>query len=447
MCQVRQSGATARQAKSMKHGNIAAILFVLLSQKSFSFEYQITCTDKKITNFENLAVDQSTDECKAFIANGFLECFDSKKVNKSTEVMTLSTPNDHYYQSKESTRYSRKAIQEIIDSSVRAGNDPYLTLSIVITENPPTISLQKKDSLNAAEVYAENYGKIPLDTIGVADTMGCERIKTGYSQNGLMEFKSPSRLRKVVVDPAGSEKTICMSGTFTAGESAQYYISDTPADDECCMKVKANSKDFATMPNRDDDSENEVSGSSLLKSKILDALAQKYMSSRFAVAHDRAASERLPEAKMAMVAQAYNGYGVFGSSESVGNRCLSRMKMGVTPVYGAGTSEIMLNSLMNNSEIQGMVDDSLRRNKIAHPASHLCASYGAGVHKVDGYAFTNLLGDYIGERKACPSYTNKIKNLSKFTKASLPKNPFSGSTESSGSNYELKKSNPAGTAN
>ena len=445
MFQVKQNGATARSVKFMKRNNLLAALLILMVQNSFAYEYQITCADKKLTKFDSLVIDQSTDECKAFISNGFLECFDSRKPNKSLDLMTLATPNDHYYKSKESTRYSRKAIQDIIDAAIKAGNDPYLTLSIVITENPPVVA-QNKVAFDSTAMYAENYGRIPLDTIAVADTMGCERVNTGYGQNGLMELKSPFKLKKIVLETVGVEKTVCMNGTFTAGESAQYFISDKPADDECCMKVRASAADFKSLPNRDDDSEND-SRFRAIRSKILDALAQKYMSARFNAAHDRAAGEKLPQSKMAMVAQAYNGYGVFGASEGVSNRCLQKIKMGVTPVYGAGTSEIMLNSLMNNSEVQGMVADSLKKNKVAHPVSHLCASYGAGIHKVDGYTFTNLLEGYIGDRKTCPNVTNKIKNLSKFTKASLPKNPFSGTSEPSSPNYELKKSNPTGTAN
>jgi len=119
--------------------------------------------------------------------------------------------------------------------------------------------------------------------------------------------------------------------------------------------------------------------------------------------------------------------------------------MGTKPVYGAGTSEIMMNSLMNNSEIQNMVTDSLKASKIPHADSYLCASYGSGTHTVSGYAFTNLLDGYLGDRKACPRYSNKIKNLSKFAKPTAADKINEAISPSN--DADIKKSNPADYAN
>jgi len=425
----------------MKRNSLLVALLILTAQQSFSYEYEMTCANKKLTSFESSNVDRNSAECKAFISNGFLKCFDSKKVNTSSELLTLSTPNDHYYQSKESNRYSRKTIQAIIDSAIKADNDPYLTLSIVITENPPTVSPKKVTFFNNTEMYADSYGTIPLDAIAVADTMGCDRVQEGYA-NGLMQLQNAGKLKQFVIDSRGVEKTVCINSRFTAGESAIFYIEKDSAPTDCCMKVTADPKSFATQ---------STFLESDLKNKVLDLLAQIYMSKRFKAAQSRAAAERLPESKMAMVAQAYNGFGYFGVSEAMNNRCLHKIKMGKTPVYGAGTSEIMLNSLMNNSEIEGMIAGSLKKNKKDHPVSYLCNSYGSGTHKVDGYVFTNLLESYIGQRKTCSSYTNKIKKLAKYTKAEAPKNTFSDDTappnKSSESGSDLKKSNSVGTAN
>lgn len=427
----------------MKRSSFLAAFCFLATQASFAYEYEITCHNKQLVNFENSGVDQNSDECKAFIANGFLKCFDSKKTNQSSEVMTISTPNDHYYQSKESNRYSRKTIQAIVDSAVKGGNDPYLTLSIVITENPPTVSGKKGGFFDNTQMYADSYGTIPLDAIAVADTMNCDRVQTGFG-NGLMQLQNGGKLKQFVIDPAGVEKTVCMNNQFTAGEGAYFYVEKNPKPTDCCMKVKADSAGFVTRSTRRNE-EADVLLDTDLKNKVMDTLAQKYMSNRFAAAQSRVADQRTPQSKMAMVAQAYNGYGSFGASEAMNNRCLHKIKMGKSPVYGAGTSEIMLNSLMNNSEVEKMVADSLKKHKKAHPVSHLCNSYGSGTHKVDGYVFTNLLEDYLGERKTCSNYTNKLKKLSKFTKSSAPKNPFSGDSETSESDRE--KSTPSGTAN
>ena len=433
----------------MKRSRWLAVLVFVFAQPGFAYEYEITCANKTLTKFQSVGVDQNSDECKAFIANGFLKCFDSKRTNQSSEAMTLSTPNDHYYQNKESTRYSRKTIQAIIDSAIKAGNDPYLTLSIVITENPPTISA-KKGALSNTEIYADSYGTIPLDAIAVADTMSCDRVQTDYG-NGLMRLQNGDRVKRIIVDPQGVEKTVCIVNQFTAGEGANFYVVKDRSPDDCCMIVRANSSGFVTQSAGGPNEEPDVNLETSLKTKVMNVLAQKYMANRFAAARKRAADERLPESRMAMVAQAYNGYGHFGASEPMNNRCLHKIKMGKSPVYGAGTSEIMLNSLMNNSEIESMVAQSLKQNKKNHAVSQLCSSYGGGTHKIDGYVFTNLLQGYIGDRKGCPNYTNKLKKLSKLTKSSVPKAvveaPATEAAEPADSGSDVKNSNPAGTAN
>lgn len=419
----------------MKLNKLSALL-VFVGVHASGYEYQISCAEKKLTRFENVTVNQNTDECKAFLANGYLNCFDSKKPNKSSELMTLSTPNDQYYQSKESTKYHKKTVQEIIDSAVKAGNDPYLALAIVVTENPPLAGRKVVGDMTSAQSYASAFGTIPLDAIAVGDTMGCDRESTGYD-NGLVELKNRSpRLRKFTEDPNGKDHTVCLEN-FVAGQSAMFFLVNKPREDECCMVVKADPAGFINEPVRDEEKMDQVFSypGDELRSKILDMMAHKYMQNRFTSAAQRSASMRLPEEKMAMYAQSFNGFGKFGVTESMNNQCLHKVHMGTTPVYGAGTSEIMLNSLMNNSEIKNMVSESLKRQKKAHPESYLCASYGSGEHKVSGYAFTGLLGNYLADRKTCPKHTNKIKGLSRFANTSV-----------SGSGHDVKKSNPTGSA-
>lgn len=429
----------------MKLNKLSALL-VFAGVHASAYEYQISCAEKKLTRFENVTVNQNTDECKAFLANGYLNCFDSKKPNQSSELMTLSMPNDHYYQSKESTKYHKKTMQEIIDSAIKAGNDPYLALAIVVTENPPLTGRKVVGNMTSAQSYASDYGTIPLDAIAVGDTMGCDRESTGYD-NGLVDLKNRSpRLKKFIEDPAGKDHTVCLEN-FAVGQSATFIMVDKPRENECCMVVKANPAGFVHEPIRDEDRQDQVFSypGEQLRSKILDMMAHKYMQNRFISAGQRSVGMRLPEEKMAMYAQSFNGFGKFGVTEPMSNQCLYKVHMGTTPVYGAGTSEIMLNSLMNNSEIENMVSESLKRQKKAHPESYLCASYGSGEHKVSGYAFTGLLGNYLADRKTCPQHTNKLKGLSRFAQASIPSSENS-STGTSSSGGDAKRSNPAGDA-
>ena len=426
--------------------NKFSALFVFAGIQASAYEYQISCAEKKITRFENVTVNQNTDECKTFLANGFSNCFDSKKTNKSSELMTLSMPNDHYYQSKESPNYHKKTMQEIIDSAIKAGNDPYLALAIVVTENPPLAGRKAVGEMTSAQSYAADFGTIPLDAIAVGDTMGCDRENTGYG-NGMVDLKNRSpRLRKFIEDPGGKDHTVCLEN-FAVGQSAAFILVSKPRKDECCMVVKTDPAGFVHQPIRDEERQDQIFSypGDELRAKILDMMAHKYMQNRFISAAKRSAGMRLPEEKMAMYAQSFNGFGKFGVTESMSNQCLYKVHMGTTPVYGAGTSEIMLNSLMNNSEIKSMVSESLKKQKKAHPESYLCASYGSGQHKVSGYAFTGLLGNYLANRKTCPKHSNKLKNLSRFASASVPSSENSA-TGASGSGNDVKKSKPTGNA-
>lgn len=430
----------------MKQNKLATLFVLAFAVQAQAFDYQVTCAGKKLTRFENISVVQNSDECKAFIASGYDSCFNSKKPNQSSELITLSTPNDHYYKSKESTRYVRKTVKNIIDSAIKGGNDPYLALAIVLTENPPVASHKKVvDDQTAAESYAESFGTVPLDGIAVADTMACDREREGYA-NGMNSVKNRSpRLRKFTEDPKGKDLTVCMENKFATGESAQFFLTEKARPDDCCMVLKTQMSKFVHEALRDEPNAVYSYPGPELRARILDILAQKYMTARFNSAQERGAGLKLPEEKMALTAQSFNGYGKFGVSEPMSNQCLHKIHMGTKPVYGAGTSEIMMNSLMNNSEIQDMVSESLKANKIAHADSYLCASYGAGTHTVSGYAFTDLLGGYLNDRKACPRYTNKLKNLSKFAKPTAVEQINEAISPSN--DADTKKSNPAGYTN
>jgi hypothetical protein len=371
-------------------------------------------------------------------------------MNKSSELMTISTPNDHYYQSKESTRYSRKRVQEIIESAIKAGNDPYLTLAIVMTENPPVVSSKKVvDGLTSAESYATSFGKIPLDALAVADTMGCDRETTGYD-SGLIRIKNRSpNLKKFVENPKGKLHRVCMYSQFANGEAPQLFLATKENNVDCCMLLTTDAAGFVPETVRGEDQATQILGypNDALKMKILDILAHKFMKNRFASAQQKVPTQfELPEEKMAYVAQSFNGLGRLGVTESIDNKCLSGVHMGRTPIYGAGTSEIMLNSLMNNSEIKNMVTVSLTAQKKTYPESYLCGAYGSGTHTVSGYAFTGLLGNYMAGRKSCSSYTNKIKNLRKFA---TPQSavPLSPASEEAAPIIDAEKPVPAGIAN
>lgn len=391
-------------------------VFIFLSLDAAAFDYQLACEGRKLTKFENVSVNQNSEECAAFKANGYTVCFDSKKINRSPHLITLSTPNDHYYQSKESNRYSKSQVQQIIDSAIKAGNDPYLTLAIVMNENPPIVSQQKNIDKSQSQSYLSSFGAVPIDAIAVADTMGCDREKTGYDDNGLIVVRNRgSQLRQFVENPKGKKHIVCIDN-FAAGESPTFFVSSKKPENSCCMMLTSNPSGIVHQAMREVEDGVFSYPNDELRLKILDMMAQRYMRSRFVAAQDKAVTFKRPEERMAITAQAFNGFGRLGVTESINNQCLSKVHMGTTPIYGAGTSELMVNTLMNNSEIKDMVTKSLTRQNKPYIESYLCSAYGSGEHSVSGYAFTGLLRDYLSGRKSCPQYTNKLKNLNRILK-------------------------------
>ncbi|MES2802500.1 MAG: hypothetical protein V4654_08420 [Bdellovibrionota bacterium] len=378
----------------MKLSNLFCVILSLLSANvaTAAYKYDLRCQDKKMVWLNAGEKPPPSSECQTFLQNGFAKCYDTHKAATSSQTMTISAPNDQYYKNKESNKYDRKAIQEIIQSAARFGNDPYLALSLVLIENPPLVD-------GADDIYTSFYGQIPIDKIGVADVFNCDsQMESFDSKKSIRTYINKEKeLREFNIEPRAPQKIICLAPGVRAGSAATFGIAQAPNDKYCCAKIRTNlnmrTQDPATLQ------------------RIRSYLANVYIKKRFETGAKRAGQIDTAAEKMAMIAQAYNGYGTFGASEKMANQCLTGVNMRKTPVYGAGVSETMLNSVMNNSEIKKMVDDATRAAG-AKPSSYLCEAYGNGDHKISGYAFTGLLKEYVGTRRNCPRHTYALKGSS-----------------------------------
>lgn len=397
----------------MKISNLLSFAVFLFTTKVVfaAYKYDLRCQDKKMVWLNTGEKPPPSSECQIFLKNGFSKCYDTSKKASSPFNMTISTPNDQYYESKESDKYDRMAIQEIIQAAVRSGNDPYLALSLVLIENPPLTDSEQDDS------YAHSYGHIPVDKIGVADVFNCDAQMESYnSKKSIKTYINKGELREFNIDPRAQQRIICLTPGAITGSAPTFSVILKPNDKLCCAKIRIN------VDNR------SQHGSHRMRS----FLANEYIKKRFNSGIKRASSADTPAEKMATIAQAYNGYGTFGATEKMANKCLSGVDMGKTPVYGAGVSETMLNSVMNNSEIKKMVDDATRAAG-AKPSSYLCEAYGNGDHKISGYAFTGLLKGYVGSRKNCARHTYALKGAP-------VRNEQANSSRGSGSGSSNKKS-------
>ncbi len=109
--------------------------------------------------------------------------------------------------------------------------------------------------------------------------------------------------------------------------------------------------------------------------------------------------------------QGYNGRSCNGCRETSGtavNLCLSKIDMGLRPVYGAQIADLIINSLMRNPVIQQMVSDSSNKNQL-QTISVFCLKEGEGVHKISDLKFLEEQKKYLlqyepDRAKLCGSY-------------------------------------------
>lgn len=337
-------------------------------------------------------------ECAAFLKNGYLSCFDSKKISPAADKVAISTPINHYYKNKEYNRYSKQTIAQIVADAISNGNDPYMALAITIMENPP-----KGD--RRSEGYANSYGNPPIDTIAFADFLSCqaqvEIYKAPVIEHGVVsrtediwqtKFIQQRKTPHFDVEKNDVLKKLCLR-QLSHGSAPFLVFWGEGTDKECCFTATVSPKDQAED----------------ILHKLLPKAVHGYLAKRlqFAV-KNRIGGTSDPAMKLAIIGQAYNGYGKAGITESTFNKCIDKMNFGTTPLYGAGVSELMLNSLMANSEIHQMVTDSQKKIGRATP-SYLCVAYGDGRHKIDGLSFSRLMKRFTSDRQSCPDLSYEIK--------------------------------------
>lgn len=395
----------------MKLSNFLCIVFTVSTTQAVvaAYRYDLRCQDKKIVWLNTGEKPPPSSDCQTFLKNGFSKCYDTRKTPASPNAITISAPNDQYYSSKESDKYDRRAIQEVIRTAVLAGNDPYLALSLVVVENPPMVDSVKDD------LYSRAYGHIPIDKIGIADVFNCDaQIESYNSQKSMKTYINKGELREFNIDPREPQRIICLTPGAKVGSAPAFGVLRVPNEKYCCSKIRIK------MNTQIADHESSR--------RLRSYLANEYIEKRFKTGVKRAEKMDTPAEKMATIAQAYNGYGTFGATEKMKNSCLTRVDMGKTPVYGSGVSETMLNSLMNNSEIKKMIDDATR-SVGQKPSSYLCQAYGDGDHKISGTAFIALQKRYIGSRPHCPRHTYALKGAARVEQATSSRG--SGNSSSS----------------
>jgi hypothetical protein len=375
------------------------LIGIFISFNVLAFDYNFDCTQGRLKSFTSAPADDSMD-CKNYLKLGFAKCFDSAKRNPDPKspYMQISTPIDGYYSSKESSTYVKAKISEIIKIAVNSQTDPYMAVAIAMLEAPPT--KERGAMENDLIGYGQFYGVLPIDAIGFADFLGCE-AQAMSKTTGIRRLNAPKSKQPLIIDEGAPEISLCQMDIRT-GNAPHVKTNCTTQYTDCCrparMKVTS-TKVCDSLP-----------GEKL--KQVLNASVGNYMQSRFQYAFKNKASHISdPAEKLAMAAQSYNGYGKYGVTEKTfQNKCLNRVDFSQTPIYGAGASDLMLNSVMANSEVREMVAAELKKAKQSSPVSYLCQAYGReGSHSISGFAFSDYSQKLLDGRPNCPAKTYALK--------------------------------------
>ncbi len=348
----------------MKSIFISAIIF--FSQVAGAADYYISCGPQgELQEVSYYGNNRSHLICDVYEKSGFA-CFDTAKATQDSKYIYLGSPIESFYgRKKRSGFYLRKTVEEIITISLKMGVDPYAVLAIVILENPPTPGHQ---------VYANDYGNPPIDNLTFRSMWGCDK-KTQLKRPTIALLGKGQKGRKALVCELSPE-------TAKKWESPLLQINpESPTN--CCAYVYHREGDDYTLSRK-------------VKSQMALTYIKKYFATVMATKLYKSAPDE--NTKLALLFQAYNGLGKVGVAEKLPNSCLSGIDMGMTPVYGAGVADIMMNFLIGNSEIRAMVSQA----SDSYPVhSYLCQIYKEGIHKVDALAFSLMQYRFLKNRPEC----------------------------------------------
>lgn len=151
----------------------------------------------------------------------------------------------------------------------------------------------------------------------------------------------------------------------------------------CCIKVQA---------------DEGLDEEQLLKQIKMHA-GMEFIKSKISTGIRSSTSETSSADKISKIIQAYNGYGTIGiaTGERVQNNCLSGLNTSENPIYGAGVSDLALNTLMSNSQVRSMVQQAEVITK-KKSASLFCSVMGTGEHAIDALTFSSQQKSYLSNR-------------------------------------------------
>jgi hypothetical protein len=371
--------------------------------------------------------------------------FDTRVLGRSGDKIGVFSATDSHSSNRNSDQYDRAFVQRAVDLAIQHGIDPYYQLSTLIVERPPH-DYAAASKVMPWRMYYDDYGIPPIDAIAAAEALGCTLTsQPGQRQaDGVIHRNyTPQGAKRVLeidqrVEPVSGRtevRTLALL-PFRTGQPPRFELIDTapengvegPCARLCCVRYRfsagAGSSIFPTFieaaepgqagAESDPDLGRYVRRSSRLKpeaeshARITQVLAHRFKEDTWSRAGrlDFVRSQRDPFRRLALRAQAYNGYGVAGASER-SNSCMNGINGRFSPVYGSGVMDLTLNMFMSNSEIREMVEASARRQG-REVSSVICRELGAGAHRIDPAVFSRQQRQFLAGRPGCTPRTYQI---------------------------------------
>lgn len=325
-----------------------AMILIFISPPLIALDLKIQCKNGNLESFSIDKNSKSENICEIFKSHQ-LECFDTSKTIKDALLLSFTLPVDSIYRNRSSDSISKVDVEELVELSLLNKMDPYLVTAIKFIEDPP-INFSKQSELDTSS-YQRIFGRLPIDASGAISAMGCfvkdGKVKRNSVKQNTLNLPKSNELGKVCIlngNPDVGDNPIL---TFLDKDSKVFNEQDIPlrnnglsSSDVYLYMEKTGETDFFKAK------ENLLLKISTDKFKTPDSCCINvrydpksdykktinHVRSTLALMHLRDKAKGIPksintadknrEEMLALQIQGYNGYGVFGSTESVGNSCL-----------------------------------------------------------------------------------------------------------------------------
>lgn len=172
--------------------------------------------------------------------------------------------------------------------------------------------------------------------------------------------------------------------SYEHGQPAGLHEMDKPDPNSCCVQVTG------------------VTEGDNVEREFMNLMANQFIKNKI-----NSSSGSVDEISLDI--QKYNGTGIIGSTENVSNSCLSGIHMGTRPYYGARVADLMLNSMMSNSQIQQLVKETSAELGL-NIESMLCKKVGSGKHSINSDIFLNQQKSFLLNGASQANVKTKLKN-------------------------------------